>query len=700
MNTFETHIEYLSEKIPLRGILVRKVRREYEIWFPYSIETVRALKINLLLGVRNLSSLRMEPVPGVDEDRYSIMRVSSIEIHHSEVAQVSEAKGEISIEDLINKDSTQWNRTVNDPEVKKLRIIVGAEDTGKEVYYPGSLEGANRNPRIVDSKSDPSQGGIVYVWKSDIVNNYLNRAYSVTTDRSVIELGKHRDYSSPAVPVNINIDELVKKHFAIFGFTGSGKSNLLSTLISKIMSKEGPRHVVIYDVNNEYFGLLFDLLPTCDLQILLLEDSEFFGYNVKQYLYGNFWYIQRAAQEMYRQFTFSGAIRDCFKDESYKNRVLMLIGYMLAKGKVKVFTQDMTGASLGRLLERIKTEYIDKNKFMTKGKSVKNEVADSLFAKLCSVHDENVVANVRHLNRYLELLDDVADYYKSGDTSKLKFKEDPVVEYMISIPDKDDLYKEYQPWIANLRKFIKSLMSETEDQPDCVFKMNMEGFVNTVHGNSKTVTLVLGEHDKLRNYSRDLGFCTMQLRKKFGELDHPPVLFMFDEADVFISSKNVGEEDPEAVKNSRYIAKTIARRGRKYNVGLGIATQRVRNLDTDIMSQPQTYFVGKLMRESDRIAVADGFGIEQNILDPDGLGVGEWIVISHSALGQKSEPMPVRFENADDRLIKFITDDKMATGEELGVELKDVGIYSAMGEKSSAFIIKLKDPDYLPSIVN
>jgi hypothetical protein len=338
---------------------------------------------------------------------------------------------------------------------------------------------------------------------------------------------------------------------------------------------------------------------------------------------------------------------------------------------------------------------------MTKGKSVKNDVAEMLFARMRSVFDANVVANVTHLKKYTDLLEDVVIYYKNNDVGNLKHKEDPVVEYMMSVQDKDDLYKEYQPWLGKLIKYINSLTSETEGESDCVYKINIGGFIDAVHKrNSKSVIIVLGETNMLRNYSLPFGELTMFTRKQFGEVDHPPVLFMFDEADVFISSKNVGEEeDDTAIKNSKRIAKSIARRGRKYGVGLGIATQRVKNLDTDIMTQPNTYFVGKLIREGDRQTVAEGFGIDTYCLDPDGIGLGEWIVISHGALGQKSVPMPIRFENADERLINFITDEKMATGEVVGIVMKEVGIYSDMEEKSSAFIADITDNDYIPSII-
>ena len=59
----------------------------------------------------------------------------------------------------------------------------------------------------------------------------------------------------------MRIDELLRTHFAIFGFTGVGKSNLLSTTVAKIFeSTQEPVKLVFFDLMSEYTGLLIDQL--------------------------------------------------------------------------------------------------------------------------------------------------------------------------------------------------------------------------------------------------------------------------------------------------------------------------------------------------------------------------------------------------------------------------------------------------------
>ncbi|MGF1496771.1 MAG: hypothetical protein ACFB8W_08095 [Elainellaceae cyanobacterium] len=46
---------------------------------------------------------------------------------------------------------------------------------------------------------------------------------------------------------------------------------------------------------------------------------------------------------------------------------------------------------------------------------------------------------------------------------------------------------------------------------------------------------------------------------------------------------------------------TLARRGRKFGLGIGISTQRIANLDVNTLAQSHTYFVSKLPRQYARL---------------------------------------------------------------------------------------------------
>jgi DNA helicase HerA-like ATPase len=99
---------------------------------------------------------------------------------------------------------------------------------------------------------------------------------------------------------------------------------------------------------------------------------------------------------------------------------------------------------------------------------------------------------------------------------------------------------------------------------------------------------------------------------------------------------------------------TLARRGRKFGLGIGIATQRIRFLDTSILAQPHTYFVSKLPRSSDRQAVAEAFDISEDMFRQTfKFRKGDWLLASFDAAGLEAIPVPIHTENADDKNLGF-----------------------------------------------
>jgi hypothetical protein len=65
-----------------------------------------------------------------------------------------------------------------------------------------------------------------------------------------IEIGKHS--SSENLPVYIDIHNLVLRHSAILGSTGSGKSNTTANVIKRILSEYNGSRIVLVDTHGEY----------------------------------------------------------------------------------------------------------------------------------------------------------------------------------------------------------------------------------------------------------------------------------------------------------------------------------------------------------------------------------------------------------------------------------------------------------------
>jgi DNA helicase HerA-like ATPase len=77
-------------------------------------------------------------------------------------------------------------------------------------------------------------------------------------------------YHDAAQPAFVLINELLSKHFAVFGTTGSGKSCAITLLLSALVSECPMAHVLLIDPHNEYsrvFGKLAEVVNVDNLQL-------------------------------------------------------------------------------------------------------------------------------------------------------------------------------------------------------------------------------------------------------------------------------------------------------------------------------------------------------------------------------------------------------------------------------------------------
>ncbi len=87
-------------------------------------------------------------------------------------------------------------------------------------------------------------------------------------DVSIARLGSiHQDRSIPAYAVT---DELLAKHFAVLGTTGSGKSCVVSLVLHAILDKNPNGHIVLIDPHNEYAAAFGDKAEAIHLSNLQL----------------------------------------------------------------------------------------------------------------------------------------------------------------------------------------------------------------------------------------------------------------------------------------------------------------------------------------------------------------------------------------------------------------------------------------------
>ncbi len=60
------------------------------------------------------------------------------------------------------------------------------------------------------------------------------------------------------IPAMIKIDELLGKHFAVLGTTGTGKSCTVALILRRILEKNPQAHILLLDVHREYANAFRD----------------------------------------------------------------------------------------------------------------------------------------------------------------------------------------------------------------------------------------------------------------------------------------------------------------------------------------------------------------------------------------------------------------------------------------------------------
>ena len=84
-----------------------------------------------------------------------------------------------------------------------------------------------------------------------VIEQDLSDIYS-SSNKGSIEIGRHS--SSENLIVNADIHKLVLRHCAIFGSTGSGKSNTTVSVLKAILKDYSGSRVILVDPHGEYFG--------------------------------------------------------------------------------------------------------------------------------------------------------------------------------------------------------------------------------------------------------------------------------------------------------------------------------------------------------------------------------------------------------------------------------------------------------------
>ncbi|MCW4047754.1 MAG: ATP-binding protein [Candidatus Bathyarchaeota archaeon] len=575
-------------------------RYQCRVKIEYQKDLMGLLEEGMLLAVKNFKHV------GDASERFTLMEISRVWPEHFGLRGLSDHGYYPMQFEIIEQSEEDWQ--TDDKSTMMIQIDAIPINYDLIIRSDCTFEFAK-------GFSYPVVGSPIYILNSQMINRMYNQKIAakmgVDTRNSVEDarldprLGviKMFEASEAKIPIYVDFEKLIRYHFGVFAFTGGGKSNLMSNVLRRIMLHMNEKKIVIFDISCEYPFLLLDLLADPNVKAkLILEhriDSleQFFNSVVKP----------REYESDLRTKTGLKAVMDQGK----------LSYYTKPKQKIPTYAQILEE------LEEQRKESTGKGHYINAIDEIHDAVREY-------VEKQGLSENQEVSEDFVPYLDEVAR------TAVEKFK----------VHDKSGLYA----W-ATTRSTIADLFKKRSEKKDRDAEgLTVEG-IRELLEDKDTSLVVISISDPYA--IKELAIALTQdllVRRKRRFTVKPYILMVFDEAQEFISSKEGGIDG----KCSAHV-ETLLRQGRKYGLGVCIATQRIAYLNTNALQQLHTYFVGTLPRPYDRLLVSDTFMIDKGILEKTlEFAPGEWLLSSYIATGIENVPIFIRADNAEKEIEKYL----------------------------------------------
>ncbi|MGA2199971.1 MAG: DUF87 domain-containing protein, partial [Nitrososphaerales archaeon] len=415
------------------------------------------------------------------------------------------------------------------------------------------------------------------------------------------------------IPFLVNIESLLHYHVGVFAYTGSGKSNMTSTVIRKALKVIPDLKVVIFDVSSEYGVNIIDVLDDYPSRVVFTD---------------SFAESEDMAGEYFKRHATPESLVKLEKQFEKK------ISKLFADGKVKFVEIPLAGE------EEIA-------KFSTYGGLVEvlsNTLNDRYGAVQQKIFVPQVIKMIEQFRVENRLEPDSSFDSK---TSKLIARVQPLLE---DLPANSSLKKTFD----NLAKVVEMLAEEGEPAESDEYRWGslVEEILSPKEGSPKVFVINLPEAEDARLQTAAIISDVFRKRKKSFSLT-PRVLFIIDEAQEFIPQEARKEDGTQ--QSSRAVERLL-RHGRKYHLHGWISTQRIAHLNTNALQQLHSYFVSTMPRPYDRQLISDTFAIDDAFIDRTlAFQNGDWLLTSFKATATQNIPVFFHAENNEDVLKKYLS---------------------------------------------
>jgi DNA helicase HerA-like ATPase len=579
-------------------------RYQCRIKVEYQKNLMGLLEEGILLAVKNFKQSEQ------GSERFTLMEISRVWPEHFGLHGISD-HGYYPLQfEIIEQSEADWQTD----DKSTMMIQIDAVPINYDLILDEKCAFS-----FVKGFSYPVVGSPCYILNGDMINRMYNQriAEKLGVDptktsgdaRTDPRLGliKMFEASKIAIPIYVDFEKLVRYHFGVFAFTGGGKSNLMSNILRRLLLHDKDTKIVIFDISCEYMFLLLDVLadPKVPAKVILEHRID----SIQQF--------------------FNNVVKP--REYETDERTKAGLQRMMNQGKLAYYTkprrQIPTYSQFIEEIEEQRKSSTDKPHYM----NAIDKIHDAI---LEYIEEHGLVENQQvdegFVNHIAETASRTVEEFKVHDKSGL-YAWATTRSTIIDVIRKGR-QKETQKTAGLTAEKIRELL---EDKP------------------TRILCISISDPYTIKDLAIELTQDLLVRRKRKFQVK-PYILLVFDEAQEFISSNSVGID----AKCSTHV-ETLLRQGRKYGLGVCIATQRLAYLNTNALQQLHTYFVGTLPRPYDRELVSDTFMIDKGILEKTlEFAPGEWLLSSYIATGMENVPIFTKADNAENEIEKYLKENE------------------------------------------
>jgi len=526
------------------------------------------------------------PVSG--QEGFLIYEVVGVKATHLQELSIDTSMPKVLREEFLRTIERGWT------EAKENWIDVMTVPTG---YLAKITDGGVEFDR---SKLTPLTGTEAHLLS-------MNATKEFVCVRDGSEIGTLLGYG---IPFTVRIPYMIRYHTGVFGFTGVGKSNLVSFLVRKALDTIEDLKVVVFDISGEYVVNLLDQMT--EGSILTTEQE-----------------VLEDPNALIDSQIVPETLEDAIGGAGPIEKALVALHKKKAVRKLDLSTTRRADVTLGILIS-ILDRIVDSGKTGTTAASISLMKIGSLVKQYGLDEDTSLSEIVSDSGIRSELISILQEFKSSVHSMSGEAKEaDSLLGFLQNPPALAE---------EKIKKSESSL--GPEDLADEVLTQETP----------RVVVVYLPELVEARDcVTRYISQLLDMKKKGYSKVN---VLTVLDEAQEFIPDKTRKEDNTESASVA---VEALLRQGRKYRAGCWLSTQRVAHLNVNALQQLHSYFASTLPRVYDRMVVADAYSLGYEVLDRlSELEVGEWLFVSYKASKLRNVPVFIKAENNEEWLIQHV----------------------------------------------